>query len=221
MQRVNRLSEFQSHPGGLIAFLNDSAHYFQLYSSPLHGALPYPYRVWSPSLSVLLAQAWQVFNKPLEPECKIKSLGCNFKDASVFSVLTQEPESCRWHPQPFAPRALMAKVIAKSVLHWPRAWLWMEGDRKKEINRGGGRKREQLAVLYSTIPWRQGPSIMLLILCFSIKITMLQGVNIFLISHLTIVHLKCQIGPELFLSSMYDIELIRGRSDVLKRLQFW
>lgn len=50
---------------------------------------------------------------------------------------------------------------------------------------------------------------MLLILCFSIKITMLQGVNIFLISHLTIVHLKCQIGPELALSFMHDIELIR------------
>lgn len=50
---------------------------------------------------------------------------------------------------------------------------------------------------------------MLLILCFSIKITMLQGVNIFLISHPTVVHLKCQIGPELSVSSMYDIELIR------------
>lgn len=44
---------------------------------------------------------------------------------------------------------------------------------------------------------------------------MLQGVNIFLISHLTIVHLKCQIGPELSLSFMYDIELIRGRWDLL------
>lgn len=49
-RRVNGLSEFQSHPGGLIAFLNDSAHYFQLYSSPLHGALPCPYRVSAPSL---------------------------------------------------------------------------------------------------------------------------------------------------------------------------
>lgn len=38
---------------------------------------------------------------------------------------------------------------------------------------------------------------------------MLQGVNIFLISHPTVVHLKCQIGPELSVSSMYDIELIR------------
>lgn len=38
---------------------------------------------------------------------------------------------------------------------------------------------------------------------------MLQGVNIFLISHPTIVHLKCQIGLELSLSFMYDIELIR------------
>lgn len=109
----------------------------------------------------------------------------------------------------------MAKVIAKSVLHWPRAWMWMEWDRKREINRGGGSKREQLVVLYSIIPRRQGPSIMLLILCFSIKITMLQGVNIFLISHPTIVHLKCQIGPELSLSFMYDIELIRGRWDLL------
>lgn len=69
-------------------------------------------------------------------------------------------------------------------------------------------------VLYSIIPRRQGPSIMLLILCFSIKITMLQGVNIFLISHPTIVHLKCQIGPELSLSLMHDIELIRGRCDI-------
>lgn len=51
---------------------------------------------------------------------------------------------------------------------------------------------------------------MLLILCFPIKITMLQGVNIFLISHLTILHLKCQIGPELALSFMHDIELIRA-----------
>lgn len=54
---------------------------------------------------------------------------------------------------------------------------------------------------------------MLLILCFSIKITALQGVNIFLISHPTIVHLKCQIGLELSLSFMYDIELIRVRRD--------
>lgn len=109
----------------------------------------------------------------------------------------------------------MAKVIAKIVLHRPQAWMWMEGDRKKEINRGGGSKREQLVELYSIIPRRQGPSIMLLILCFSIKITMLQGVNIFLISHLTIVHLKSQIGPELSLSLMYDIELIRGHGDIL------
>lgn len=43
---------------------------------------------------------------------------------------------------------------------------------------------------------------------------MLQGVNIFLISHPTIVHLKCQIGPELSLSLMHDIELIRGRCDI-------
>lgn len=87
----------------------------------------------------------------------------------------------------------------------------MEGDGEREINRGGGSRREQLAVLYSVIPRRRGPSIMLLILCFSIKITTLQGVNIFLISHLTEVHLKCQIGPELSLSlsSMHDIELIR------------
>lgn len=92
--------------------------------------------------------------------------------------------------------------------------MWMEWDRKREINRGGGSKREQLVVLYSIIPRRQGPSIMLLILCFSIKITMLQGVNIFLISHPTIVHLKCQIGPELSLSLMHDIELIRGRCDI-------
>lgn len=42
-------------------------------------------------LSVLLAQAWHVFNKPLEPECKMKSPGCNFKDSSVFLLLTQEP----------------------------------------------------------------------------------------------------------------------------------
>lgn len=75
-------------------------------------------------------------------------------------------------------------------------------------------------VLYSIIPRRQGPSIMLLILCFSIKITMLQGVNIFLISHPTIVHLKCQIGPELSLSFMYDIEMIRGRSDILNNNVF-
>lgn len=82
----------------------------------------------------------------------------------------------------------------------------------REINRGGGGSaREQLVVLYSVIPRRQGPSIMLLILCFSIKITVLQGVNIFLISHLAVVHLKCQIGPELALSFMHDIELIRRR----------
>lgn len=43
---------------------------------------------------------------------------------------------------------------------------------------------------------------------------MLQGVNIFLISHPTIVHLKCQIGPELSLSFMYDTELIRGYRDI-------
>ena len=92
--------------------------------------------------------------------------------------------------------------------------MWMEWDRKREINRGGGSKREQLVVLYSIIPRRQGPSIMLLILCFSIKITMLQGVNIFLISHPTIIHLKCQIGPELSLSFMHDIELIRGHCDI-------
>lgn len=54
---------------------------------------------------------------------------------------------------------------------------------------------------------------MLLILCFPVKITMLQGVNIFLISHLTILHLKCQIGPELALSFMHDIELIRVLRD--------
>lgn len=69
-------------------------------------------------------------------------------------------------------------------------------------------------VLYSIIPGRQGPSIMLLILCFPIKISMLQGVNIFLISHLTILHLKCQIGPELALSFMHDIELIRVLRDI-------
>lgn len=55
---------------------------------------------------------------------------------------------------------------------------------------------------------------MLLILCFPIKITMLQGVNIFLISHLTILHLKCQIGPELALSFVHDIELIRVLRDI-------
>ncbi len=44
---------------------------------------------------VLLAQAWHVFNKPLEPECKIKSLGYNFKDSSGFLVLTQEPGACQ------------------------------------------------------------------------------------------------------------------------------
>lgn len=146
----------------------------------------------------------------------MKTLGYNFKDSSVFLVLTQEPGACQWHPWTFAPRALMAKVIAKSVLHWPRACMWMEWDRKREINRGGGSKREQLVVLYSIIPGRQGPSIMLLILCFSIQITMLQGLNIFLISHPTIVHLKCQIGPELSLSFMYDIEWIRGRWDLSK-----
>lgn len=87
-------------------------------------------------------------------------------------------------------------------------------DGKREINKGGGSEREQLVVLYRIIPRRQGPSIMLLILCFSIKITMLQGVNIFLISHPTIEHLKCQIGLELVLSFMHDIELIRGRSNI-------
>lgn len=55
---------------------------------------------------------------------------------------------------------------------------------------------------------------MLLILCFPIKITMLQGVNIFLISHLTILHLQCQIGPELALSFVHDIELIRVLRDI-------
>lgn len=92
-----------------------------------------------------------------------------------------------------------------------RARVRLERDGKREINRGGGSRREQLVVLYSIIPGRRGPSIMLLILCFSIKITMLQGVNIFLISHLTELHLKCQIGPELALSLsfMHDIELIR------------
>lgn len=49
---------------------------------------------------------------------------------------------------------------------------------------------------------------------------MLQGVNIFLISHPTIVHLQCQIGPELSLSLMHDIELIRGRCDIPKEYVF-
>lgn len=71
-------------------------------------------------------------------------------------------------------------------------------------------------VLHSIIPGRQGPSIILLILCFSIKITMLQGVNIFLISHPGIIHLKGQIGPESSLSFMFDIELIRGQAPYLR-----
>lgn len=37
---------------------------------------------------------------------------------------------------------------------------------------------------------------MLLILCFPITITTLQGVNISLISRRAELHLKCQIGPE-------------------------
>lgn len=45
---------------------------------------------------------------------------------------------------------------------------------------------------------------------------MLQGVNIFLISHLTIVHLKCQTGSELALSFVHDTELIRGHGDIPK-----
>lgn len=48
---------------------------------------------------VLLALAWHVFNKPLEPECKMKSLGYNFKDSSLFLVLTQEARSLSVTPQ--------------------------------------------------------------------------------------------------------------------------
>lgn len=44
---------------------------------------------------------------------------------------------------------------------------------------------------------------------------MLQGANIFLISHPGIIHLKGQIGPESSLSFMYDIELIRGQAPYL------
>lgn len=51
--------------------------------------------VWTPSSPVLLARAWHAFNKPLEPECEMKSLGYNFKDSSVFLVLAQEPRACR------------------------------------------------------------------------------------------------------------------------------
>lgn len=87
----------------------------------------------------------------------------------------------------------MAKVIAKSVA---AKTTWS--------------KREQLVVLCTIIPGRQAPSIMVLILCFSIKITVLQGVNIFLISHPTQVQPKCQTGPESALSFMFDIELIRS-----------
>lgn len=68
-----QLSKFQSHPAGLMALLNDSAHYFWLYSGPLHAALPDPDRIGSGFLSVLVARAWHVFNKPLEPEWKMKS----------------------------------------------------------------------------------------------------------------------------------------------------
>lgn len=113
------LVNFKVTQAALIAFLNDSAHYFQLYSSPLHGALPYPYRA-----PVLLAQAWHVFNKPLEPECRMKSPGSNFKDSSVFSALTREPRACQRHPSP--PHS------AKGVVYWPRAWMYMrqsEGDK--------------------------------------------------------------------------------------------
>lgn len=59
-----------------------------------------------------------------------------------------------------------------------------------EINRGGGG-------LGGPIPRRPGPSIIPLILCFSMKITVLRGLNIFLISHLGRLHLHLhrQLGP--------------------------
>lgn len=77
MKKVDELSEFQSHPGSLIAFLNDSAHYFHVYGSPLHAALPCPGlglptppRRQPPAA---LARSWHVFSKALEPESEIKS----------------------------------------------------------------------------------------------------------------------------------------------------
>lgn len=88
--------------------------------------------VRTPCPPVLLARAWHVFNKPLEPECKMKSLGYNFKDSSVFFSFfyCQEPVGDTRNPLQ-EPRALMAKVIAKSVLHWPRG-VDVDGTRQKE-----------------------------------------------------------------------------------------
>ena len=89
----------------------------------------------------------------------------------------------------------------------------LERERERERERG----KEQLVVFSSIIPARPNPSIMSLILCFSIKLSSLWGVNIFLISQPTLAHLKDVIAPELPLSLMHDIDLIRPHRETPPR----
>lgn len=97
---------FKVTQAALIAFLNDSAHYFQLYSSPLHGALPYPYRASTPSL----LSFW------LRPGmCSTNHLSLNAGRsplAPTLRTVQSSPEPVSDTRRPSTLQALMAKGVS-------------------------------------------------------------------------------------------------------------
>lgn len=102
-----------------------------------------------------LAPSWHVFSKALEPECEIK-----LQLSGQLALLSIKRS--RW---------VTLATLGRKGAACRRTQPWMKQDGTREINRGGGNGKEQLAALCSIIPGRRGPSITLLILCFSIKIT--------------------------------------------------